>query len=78
MTERATVDRVTFFNADNKTAFEVHNVPVGTDAQKYAQDWVERERRQGRPSRSYMIERDSVRTPPRLPKAQQNTCWQGC
>ena len=39
MTELAIVDRVTFFNADDKTAFEVHNVPVGTDAQKYAQDW---------------------------------------
>jgi hypothetical protein len=78
MTERATVDRVTFFNADNKTVFEVHNVPVGTDAQKYAHDWVEQERRQARPSRSYVIERDSVRTPPCLPKAQQNTSRQVC
>ena len=78
MIEHAIVDRVTFFNADNKTAFEVHSVPVGTDAQKYAQDWVERDRRQGRPSRSYMIDRDNVRAPPRLPKAQQNKCRQAC
>ena len=78
MTERAIVVRVTFFNADNKTVFELHNVPVGADAQKYAQDWVERERRQGRPLRSYTIEPDSVQAPPYLPEAQQNARRQAC
>src|SRR5665213_1119950 len=61
MGERVSVDRVTFFDADNKTAFQVHSVPVGTDAKKYARDWVEREQREGRPPRSYLIERDSGR-----------------
>ena len=78
MTERAIVVRVTFFNADNKTAFEVHTVPVGTDAQIYALGWVERERRQGRPLRSYTIEPDSVQAPQYLPEAQQNACRQAC
>ena len=55
------VDRITFSNADNKTTFEVHSVPVGTDAKLYARDWLEREQRAGRPSRSYLIERDSGR-----------------
>jgi hypothetical protein len=59
MGERLIVDRITFFNANNKTAFEVHSVPVGTDAKLYARDWLEQEQREGRPLRSYMIERDS-------------------
>lgn len=43
------IDRVTFFNADKKTVFELHSVPFGADAKQYARDWVEREQRQGRP-----------------------------
>jgi hypothetical protein len=61
MGERVSVERITFFNADNRTAFEVHSVPAATDAKLYARDWMERERRAGRPSRSYLIERDSGR-----------------
>ena len=60
MTSRSGIDRVTFFNPD-KTVFEVHGVPIGGDAKKYASDFVEREQRAGRPSRSYSIERDSGR-----------------
>jgi hypothetical protein len=37
MGERMSVDRITFFNADNK-AFEVHSVPVGANANLYAHD----------------------------------------
>jgi len=62
MGEHVSVDRIIFFNDDNKTAFEVHSVPAGTDAKLYARDWVEREQRAGRPSRSYMFELDSGRT----------------
>jgi hypothetical protein len=61
MSDAVSVDRVTFFNDDGKTAFDVHSVALGVDAKKYAGDWVEREQRAGRPSRSYMIERDSGR-----------------
>jgi hypothetical protein len=61
MGERVSVDRVTFFNSDNKTAFQVLSVPVGIDAKLYARDWGEREQRAGQPSRSYSIERDSGR-----------------
>lgn len=60
MSERTSIDRVTFLNPD-MTVFEVHSVPIGVDAKTYARDWVEREQRAGRPSRSYSIERDSGR-----------------
>jgi hypothetical protein len=61
MDERVHAARITFFNADTRTAFEVHSVPVGADANLYARDWMEREQREGRPSRSYAIERDNGR-----------------
>ncbi|MET3906774.1 hypothetical protein ABID59_001105 [Bradyrhizobium sp. S3.3.6] len=59
--ERPRIDRVTFFNIDNKTAFQIHTVPVGADSEKYARAFVERETREGRLTRSYLIERDSGR-----------------
>lgn len=60
--EQARIDRVTFFNADNRTAFEVHTVPVGRDAKDYASAWLDREKREGRPPRTYLVDRDSGRT----------------
>lgn len=57
--EQPRIDRVTFFCADNRTPFQVHTVPIGVDAEKYARDWLERDRRDGRPARSYFTERDS-------------------
>ena len=57
MTECASVDRVTFFSADNETIFQVRCVPVGMDAKRYAQDWINWEQRRGTPSRPYLIER---------------------
>jgi hypothetical protein len=60
--EQARIDRVTFFNTDNKTVFEVHTVPVGHDAKDYARAWLDREKREGRPPRTYLVERDSGRT----------------
>jgi AbiU2 len=60
MSRHTSIDRVTFLNP-NMTVFEVHSVPIGVDAKTCARDWVEREQRAGRPSRSYSIERDSGR-----------------
>jgi hypothetical protein len=60
MTSRTGIDRVTFFNPDN-TVFEAHSVPIGDNAKTYASDFVEREQRVGKPSRSYAIERDGGR-----------------
>ena len=60
--EQARIDRITFFNADNRTAFEVHTVPVGRDAKDYASAWLDREKREGRPPRTYLVERDNGRT----------------
>lgn len=61
MTEHLSIDRITFFNADNKTSFQVHSVPVDANPERYAREWLERETRDGRPPRSYLIERDSGR-----------------
>jgi hypothetical protein len=47
MAEHLSIDRVTFFNADNKTSFEVHSVLVGANPERYAREWLEREKRDG-------------------------------
>jgi AbiU2 len=62
MGERTNASRIKFFNVDDTTAFEVHSVPLGTDAKLYARGWTEREQREGRPLRSYEIERDGGST----------------
>ena len=61
MIDHLRIDRVTYFNSDNKTPFEVHSVPIGANPESYAREWLEREKRTGRPPRSYLIERDSGR-----------------
>lgn len=34
------IDRVTFFNTDNKTAFQVQTVPIGMNAIEYARAFI--------------------------------------
>lgn len=54
-------NRVTVLNSDG-SAFEVHTVPMGTDAYVYANGIVERDARSNRPSRSFLIENRGVKT----------------
>lgn len=60
MSDRTSLDRVTFANPD-MSVFEVHSVPIGTDATIYARDWMARKQRAGPSKRSYTIERDTAR-----------------
>jgi AbiU2 len=54
--EHPRINRVTFLDEDNRTPFQIHTIPIGTDVQIYAQNWIKREQRAGRPVRSYVIE----------------------
>jgi hypothetical protein len=47
-------DRISFLNPDG-SIFEVHSVPLGMDAQAYADKWVERERKQGESPRDFIV-----------------------
>jgi hypothetical protein len=54
-------NRVTILNAD-ETVFEVHSVELGMNAYDYANSLVERDKREGRPPRNYIVENDGIKS----------------
>jgi hypothetical protein len=54
-------NHVTILNADD-TVFEVHSVGLGMIAYVYANGLVERDAREGRPPRNYIIENDGTKS----------------
>ena len=53
-------NRVTLLNPDG-TVFEVHSVGIGANAYVYAAGLVERDAREGKPPRTYVVENDGVK-----------------
>lgn len=47
-------DRISFLNADG-SLFEVHSVPIGSDPHIYAREFADRERKQGRIPREFVV-----------------------
>src|SRR5258708_2360748 len=57
--EHAVPDRVSFLTAD-ESVFEVHSVPLGSDANYYARHMFSRLQSIGRPIKSFSIAREEV------------------